>query len=256
MITFVTHFVQLSPIELEKINEIVSEFSKNATYYNPNPKELISLMMRSAKNTHPHAEFVILSDEKTQIEMQGVELFRRPRTPCDINFERVRIRAEFLKEYQKNRHIIFLDWDILIQKNLEHIFDQESSLILTHRKSKNLKCNDGVIGVHAKAKKEVAAFFDRTLAAYPYLGDPKFRRWLGFQRIIHEIIQPHIKTPGVNYFNFMNLKVCLLPDIIYNFSPIFLESLNCLCPHAAIIHFKGNRKKMMAAYFNKYLIPN
>ncbi len=256
MITFVTHYVDFENRDLTAIKDVIAQVNVNEMYQYPNPKKLIALMFASAHQCHPDAHFVILTDEETELNFgPEIEIHRSPHRNCQLDHERVKSRIRYLEQYTEKNNIIFLDWDILIQKNLNHLFNGDCGLILTYQRDKNWCCNDGVIGISSKEIKKVLEFFQMALKEYSNLENKGYYEWFGFQCILDKIIFPHLENQNLNRLTLNNLKICLISSKAYNASPHSLNYTSDLYPNPAILHFKGYRKRTMSSYWSKHLKP-
>jgi len=256
MITFVTYFVKLNSNELKNINQVISHFYNGEVFHHDNPMELISMMFASARLFHPGCGMVVLTDEKTAINLDPeVKTIRLARKTDDLNVESMKIRYAFLKNLTDGNNIIFLDWDILIQENLDHLFDDQSELILTYRRKYSLPINSGFIGIHGKSVEKISHFYNDIFDHYENLPNREYRKWWGFQMILNELFANYLpKVP--NYpppykFNFNNIKITLIRSDKYNASPHLIELKSYYFPKIAVVHFKGTRKKAMKTYWKR-----
>lgn len=250
MITFVTHFVEIQDKQFEEINKVILRFFQGKPFHHSQPQKLIELMIQSAKKTHPDARFVILTDEKTQFNLsEDISIIRSAQKGDQIDFERMGARIDYLKNHPLTENIIFLDWDILIQKNLEHIFHNHCDMFFTLRTARLFPVNDGIIGVKIKNIKHVIHFFESMQKYYNNL-KPEFKKWWGFQLLIKHFFDFRKIKNGILHTN--NLTFGFLPVLKYNASPK-IDQLSVYQKEPFVIHFKGERKKMMENYWENFL---
>ncbi|MEC7839889.1 MAG: hypothetical protein VX777_07600 [Chlamydiota bacterium] len=256
MITFVTHFVKLNDEEMINVNKVISHFYNGDVYHHKNPMRLIRIMFTSVKMYHPECKLVILTDEDTCFDVdEDVTIVRSHRATDQLNFERMKARHAFLETLSNDNHLIFLDWDILIQMNLEHLFDRGDDLVLTYRRKHSIPINDGFFGVHRNSINKFHHFLTDIFEYYDNLPHEDYRKWWGFQMILNELFSgylPTISNPASPFcFNFNGLQVALLRTDKYNASPKLLPLKSSFFPAVAVMHFKGVRKSMITDYWNR-----
>lgn len=130
---------------------------------------------------------------------------------------------------------LFVDTDVVIQKDVSPVFHFEFDVALTDRDgtymagtpyAKAMPFNFGVIFSRSPA-------FWTTAREYLLMFPPKYQEWEGEQRTI-----AHIHSLGL-------YKIKVLPGEIYNYPPLSGEED---LSHAAIVHYKGAAKKYMGRH--------
>jgi len=199
------------------------------------------IMVASVRAAMPHARIVQMTDYPTE-KVTGVdELIRRP---WDQKFL-MPYRLLHLKEFPA-RSAVFLDADVVVQKDLSHLFQDEFDIALTYRDEtdpslrksplayKMMPFNAGVMLSRASGMEFWAEAHDLCLGM-----SEENRAWFGDQLAIKEVAA---RT---------TLKVKQYPCALFNYSPSrFSEDLS----EKFVIHYKGdNRKLWMQAQWGHLL---
>jgi hypothetical protein len=122
---------------------------------------------------------------------------------------------------------LFVDTDVVFQKDVRHVFDSEFDIACTDRKGTvwdNTWYSDLMpfnMGVTFSRRPEFWQAVLEDLKDMPL----KFQKWEGDQLAVGKLYRD------------WNTKV--LPGLVYNFTPVEREEDRS---HAAIVHFKGPRK--------------
>lgn len=249
MITFVTHYQKLSEKEKERIGKVVIRGAA------PISEEMIDCMFFSVKKYHPDCRCVLLTDYETPIQDSSqFELIRYPIHTNRIEIAGILAQMQFLRSFDDlGSNIIILDADMLIQGNLNHLFqspvDIYFTLILDQANIPYMPINIGFVGIAANAVKKAEKLWSSLLKVFYGVGKTEF--WGGGQHALNCILIDHLKK-------FMKKKIPIyLDDILisylssqYNYPPKdneFSEYIDKL-----IVHFKGQRKKYFLPYFQKY----
>ena len=181
---------------------------------------LAMAMMQSVKSVM-NARFIQQTDEKSD-PVEGVdEVIRKERTG-DFIEHRFGMMSEFDFDY------ICLDYDVIVQKDLTHVFNDEFDLCFVRKAASKdkFKLNSGVMFIRKSGK----GFWNEVLEEYKPIKDGWINgQWAKF--LAAEKTKLNIKYLGDSY----------------NYSPRYLEE-NVDEKH--VVHFKGQRKEWMA---HKYL---
>lgn len=217
--------------------------------------DMISTMFKSARLFHPGCRCVVLTDAETDfLPIEALaEIRRYDIDPRRIILSRLIAQIDYLKNYAGNDDILFIDSDIILNANLDHVFDQAFDIAVTYRPSKkDMPVNGGMLFVSMRRKDRALAFFERVYDTYmsKYVSNDV---WWGDQFALRDVIK--VKDFAANtVLDVDGIKVLFLSCNEYNFKPA--ES------HRAIlfalegkkaIHFQGRRKKIMRLYWEIYL---
>ena len=141
MITFTAFYVELTSSTLERVHERVTSISA------PDPQGFTQAMFASATHFHPHCRKVILTDLQTPCPViSGVQIIRLDLDPTQPMLARSLAWLAFIQ--QSDTHIVFLDTDILINANLDHLFAHDFDVGLTYRNQEEWPINAGINFVH------------------------------------------------------------------------------------------------------------
>lgn len=128
---------------------------------------------------------------------------------------------------------MFIDPDIIVQKDVSHVFEDKFDVALTDRVgtityeadyAKVMPYNLGVSFSRAPAFWKRVLYHLRTLS-------PKLQQWEGDQLVICEMIKQRVAS---------DFNVKILPGLTYNYPPRSADDPRTA--DAAIVHYKGPRK--------------
>lgn len=128
---------------------------------------------------------------------------------------------------------LFVDTDIIIQKDVRDVFDETFDVALTDREgtitneaayAKVMPYNIGVVFSRSPRFWQVVAKYLKTLPA-------KFQQWEGDQRVVCQMMKEKVDLEH-------GFNVKILHGAMFNYPPKFSGDGK----DAAICHFKGNRK--------------
>ena len=199
-------------------------------------RHLAKVMVHSIREHHKDAVIYQISNLTTP-EVGGVDsVIRIPITEGMMTFRMA--SYEYLP-----KEVIYFDTDVVIQSNLEHVFDDDFDVAFTKRNSP------------IKTKEE-----DLT-EDMPYNGGVVFSRNKDFWRDCHEVCKS-LPLRRQNWFGDQismaivarsgKYSVIELP-VEYNFSPKnFTEDVSSM----KIVHYKGERKVWMAVKYQELLGVN
>lgn len=256
MITFVVHFVELTPKMIEKIRVARSIFTVKKMPQVFNPEILINAQYKSIKKFHPNSEYILLTDLKTSLDIDPrIKIIRQPMETDFVDYESFNAKVSFLKNTKIKTHFIFLDWDMLLQSNLDHIFDSGDDLYFTFRDLLPMPINDGFIGVKGGDLNKTCEFFDFLLERFRQFSSFTFYSWYGLQLVLKHFflkkILELIREKKELVFDLPDFKIRFLDGSIYNFNPA-IHVINRLYPNKKIVHFSKSKKKLMNAYWTLF----
>lgn len=246
-LTFCTFDLDLTPEIFQEILSIEPNVTRHA------PKELIRAMLISARLFHPDCRLVILTDKKTPFHdlPSEIEVIRYNYNPRHVISQRTQAQIKFIKE-SPGEHILFLDYDILIQGNLEHLFLNDFDVGLTYRKH-SMAINGGVIIVNG-TNSSAALHFMHRIHALMNEKYQSFLTWYSDQLALQDQVKvPESLQNQTTVILSLKTKILLLPCSIYNFTTRE-NKMDGTYPDKLILHFKGKRKPYQIPYFEKHLI--
>jgi len=259
MITFVTHFVKLKPDVIKKINRARADYTGKAFFNIASPEPIISTLHKSIKKFHPESSLIILTDESTKLEIDPtIKIIRIPMTTSEIDYESFKAKTHFLERHSIKTHIIFLEWDVLVQSNLDEIFlNDNRDVYFTFRNLLPMPINDGFIAVNKNGIFNAIKLFSIILDRYKNFISSKFRYWYGLQLILKEMFLPlffQIKPKKIWHMrlNFQGVKVGFLHGKKYNYNPL-VKSIDEYLPNHKVIHFSKHKKVCLIPYWKKFI---
>jgi hypothetical protein len=159
MITFVTYYVSLSRQTMDTIHQTTKTITVTE------PFRFIETMFESARAFHPSCRCAILTDEATRFPFDDT----LPVIRFELDDRQPMLsRSEAWPRYlaQAESHVVFLDSDILINADLEHVFAHDFDVALTYRDEKKWPINAGIQFVHESAVEQARAFYQKWLDEY------------------------------------------------------------------------------------------
>ncbi|NES81875.1 MAG: hypothetical protein F6K10_10985 [Moorea sp. SIO2B7] len=252
MITFVTFHVDTSKETSDQIPNLHTGF-KHKKFY----ELMINLLFRSISIYHENCRKVVLTDYSTEITglQNDVELYRVEIDTKYLMLSRLKAQIEFLTNHDFSSDVVFLDADILVNKNLESVFEKDFNVGLTYREThKTMPVNGAVIFVSNTNKEYALHFLNKIHDIYTekYLNHSL---WWGDQyALIDAIGHEKFLHRTSEFIQIDRVKILLLPCDYYNFSPQpNFSSIAFELSDKKIIHFKGKRKKLINPYWMTYL---
>ncbi len=217
-------------------------------------QQLIEVLFASIRRFHPHCRTAILTDLKTEFPISPEsDLFRYDLDTNFIGLSRTKAQVAFLKQRENPGSVIFLDYDMLVQGDLNPLFNQPFDVALTYR-AHITPINGGVIIIHENGFDRGLAFMEKVLKIS--LEKPRYYAWYGNQRAL-------LRAIGIDAFfkrksdtlTIGQTHILLLPCSLYNFSTED-DQMEDYYPDKKILHFKGARKPFLLPYFEKYIKQN
>lgn len=258
MITFVTHYIQLDSVMIEKIKEARSTYAYPNFIYIDNPEAILDALFGAIKKFHPDAELIILTDNMTHLKVNpSIKIIRYPMETKLVEYESLKAKLTFLKKTTHKSHVIFLEWDMLIQKPLDSIFNDDSDIYFTIRNVFPMPFNDGLIAIKRDGISSACRLLEFFLSKYENFSSNKYKSWYGFQLILKMLFLPaFIKIKPKEYsdlkMTFQGTKIGFLDGNIYNFYPV-KTNIKEYYPEPKVIHFAKENKVAMLYYYKTFI---
>lgn len=251
MFTFLTFHVEKQ--KGDAINVVKQNAAPRNIY-----RELISLVFQSASLFHPNCKRVMLSDQESPFDYlePDIEVHRR-QTDTDnipLMLNRLLTQISYVRSNDSRSHLTFLDSDILINANLEDLFQQDFDIALTYRDFEDMPINWGVMFISQQGQSRAIKFLEEVAKVYQerYLTNDIF--WCDQYALIDVIGREHFFNRQSDTLYVHSTKILLIPCSVYNFSPEpTLDSIVPALKDKKILHFKGPRKRLMRIYWDVYL---
>lgn len=274
----------------DKENEIENILPGFAFNRNIKPSEMLELCAKSITKSMPEAKIVLITNSHTSIHqnIENIEVINAD----DIGHDKLILDLHvFRRQYiqsklGRNVNLIFTDIDVLINKDLSVIFDQDFDLATTIDPASNPRLNarglptDGSLmfnftgGIYfVKCTQASLNFYDHFLSTWRALADSEnfssygtraqevkthFLRWWGELHTLSTIFGIDVLNGRTNRANLSGADWLFLPERKYNFAPEVTNRAGTLSiniesvAEVGVVHFRGIRKVFMPLVFNKF----
>jgi hypothetical protein len=248
---FVVYHTQLPEESVKTILEYTPSLKQNENEWRkalPQYNVYLKLLFTSARRFHPDCKLVVLTDASTPFDLpKDIEIKRLDVDAARPAYMRFLAQIDYLKHADEEHHVLFMDYDMIIQDDLSGIFDHFFDIAFTYRNHKKREhpFNGGLIIVPNNRLKQGQLFLERVKAIYDKNYTDKFQIWGGLQRSLRDTVGPE------NFFSRQSdvliidgIKILLLDADVYNFSTE-TDDMSGSYPDKKILHYKGNRKQYM-----------
>ncbi|MCP4328358.1 MAG: hypothetical protein GY791_07980 [Alphaproteobacteria bacterium] len=221
-----------------------------------------------ARRHCPGARIILLTDETTELS-GDLPIDRIIRQPLDLRFgiyERMRAQHDYLCSSARDADTAFLDLDVVLNRDLRPIFENEFDIALTYRRwpYPQHPFNAGVI--FARRGAQAAAFFEAALACYRSIIRPRrgrnrehgdLREWWGDQLALGALIDwRFFAANGPNAISVNGATVGFFPCRSHNFTPLGEVDLDPdRLSEVFLLHFKGDSRPLLPRFL-KACAPN
>lgn len=189
-------------------------------YWGINEPDLAEIMVKSVRKVMPDLKVIQQTDEKTE-QLPFVDgVWRKTKTGDFIEH-----RFSMLQDIEEET--ISLDYDVIVQKDLTHVFKEDFDLAFTERKGfpEATRLNSGVMFIRPSGK----AFWGEMLAKYQPIKD-------GWQ---------NGQTAKSRAARETKVNIKYLDADLYNYA---IKKRELHAPDKYAIHFKGPRKQWMREF--------
>jgi hypothetical protein len=253
MITFVTFHIDCNK---KAANHIAQEnvLLKNRDAY----LDMIELLFRSATVFHPDCRKVVITDRDTDLDAlsDDIEIHRLELDREAVMLSRLKGQIDYVKQHDFASDLVLLDSDILINGELESLFQKEFHVALTYREQDDMPFNGGVIFISKQNRQAAIEFLERVYSIYQQ-EYAKHSTWWGDQyALIDAVGREKFAERQQDLLDVEGRQILLVSCDLYNFSPDNrYRSLMTITPEQKVLHFKGHRKRIMPLYWHIYLQP-
>ena len=177
--------------------------------------------------------------------------------PENLMLERAMAQERYVLGSDMTVPMILLDSDILLNGSLSRVFERDFDVALTWRPNHEMPINGGLIILNNACPEAAKTFFSKYVAVYrtKYAGQA---RWFGDQLALRDCVG--LRAEEMSECKIVERDGCrilLLPCDTYNFSPANrYRSICSRLPEKVVLHFKGQRKRLMAPFWRAWLHPS
>jgi hypothetical protein len=232
----------------------------NANLQSQGYMRMLDLLFRSARLFHDGAACTLLTTPDTRVRGVAGPL-RRLDVPVDhaaLMLSRSRAQLACVQSSDFARPMVLLDSDILLRGSLQPLFAEDFDVALTWRANKPMPVNGGLLVLHNRRPDVSRAFFERFLHVYEerYAADAN-AGWYGDQLALRDLVGlPWREFGGQQLVERDGCRIRLLPCDVWNFSPDnSLGAIVAGLPDKLVLHFKGQRKRLMEPFWRCFLEP-
>lgn len=195
-------------------------------------------------------KLVLLTDATTKVpDNIFSEIVRNDIDAMALMYERTRIQLEYMEATDPvaASSLLFLDTDMLILHDWVFKLNDQHALALTIRHNEGTLVNGGFILINLARKSEALDIWKEVLHTYKTKFSNQLAWWgdqLAWDEILHRFSEDS-RHPIVT-----------LQCSTHNYSPSYKEALMDLVhldPTIGLLHFKGERKRLMAAFYARYV---
>ncbi len=248
-VEFVTFHVNLSPNESVHPNQALMDWEQ---------QNILQAMAASVRLFHAGASTTLLTDPRTancrwsrryQCVIQEVN-------PKHLMLERALAQQRYIAHSRMTSPMVLLDSDILLNRSLDDLLNRSFDVALTWRSHDEMPINGGFMVLNSERPDISKAFFNRFVSIYQDRYSAQ-GGWFGDQLALRDCVgmqAEHISEEVVVECD--GCRVLLLPCHTYNFSPVNrYRSICSRLEDKAVLHFKGQRKRLMIPFWRAWLHP-
>lgn len=221
---------------------------------------MLDLLFRSARLWHHEARCTLLTDEGTRV--QGVRgAVRQLRAAVDhgaLMLSRSLAQLACVAASDFARPIVLLDSDILLRGSLQPLFEEDFDVGLTWRENREMPINGGLVVLNNRRPEVVRRFFERFVTIYRERHGAENAGWYGDQLALRDCVG--LGPDEIRKLRVLEHEGCrirFLPCEIYNFSPDNrFAAIEKGLPDKLVLHFKGQRKRLMEPFWEAFLQPH
>ncbi len=224
---------------------------------------VLALSFEAGAIKAPQARRILITDETTQLpaDLRVDEVMRFPLDRGQLMYERMRLQSLYLKRRAPGRCSVLMDSDMVVNADPSRVFGEAFDIGLTWRgKHADAPFNGGLILVAEGAAG--LDFFGKVRACYDALAadatvtgacETNPRAWWGDQWALAATVGYRAygeRTTDV--LSVDGIRVRLFPCETHNFTPEPQTRYDVAdLRRKFFIHFKGNRKQMLAFYLGQ-----
>ena len=217
---------------------------------------MIDLLFRSARIFNPSSLCTVLTDSRTSLRAISGR-YTRVNTEIDhtaLMLSRSIAQLNYIEHSNFHQPIVLIDSDILVNASLAPLLEFDFDVAVTWRVSFKMPINGGLLILNNRRPEIAKQFFRDFVETYKkHHADQS--GWYGDQLALRDCVGMHYKDMGHEKIVEVNgCRILLLSCDAYNFSPKDqYEAINSSLGDKFIVHFKGQRKRLMTTFFEAWL---
>lgn len=221
-------------------------------------KRMIDMLFRSVRIFHAQSRCTLLSNPETRVDgiRAPFDKFNLQVNHSALMLSRSEAQLAYLQAQDFSQPLVFIDSDILINAALTPLFEEDFDVALTWRQSSTMPINGGLIILNNR-RPEIAKKFFRDFVEIYRKNYADQGAWYGDQLAMRDLVGlNHRQMQQASLIHIQDCRVLLLSCDIYNFSPE--NNFNSIVNRPiekAVLHFKGERKRLMSAFWDAHLLP-
>ncbi|MEM1282514.1 MAG: hypothetical protein AAGG81_03070 [Chlamydiota bacterium] len=267
MITFVTYYFEFDQKLIQELKRLFFDFDQTFEVSPEDTAKYVEAMFGSVRKLHPDCRCLFVTDEKTELELPSyIDTLRVHRQSNFLQYERFNAYMKSFDVISTESHVIFLDMDIIVQENLDHIFDQNGDLFYTFQREGSgsiplkenhsivFPINNGFIAVRSGQVEKTSYFWAKILKNCLRIEDKKYHYWFGMQMVLRYYFSEHLETlqkqgcSATPPWRCKGMNIAFLDAEFYNYKPIDASSVPL---DVKVVHFKGKSKLHMLSYWER-----
>jgi hypothetical protein len=190
---------------------------------------------------------IVLTDERSDVSGRDVRIVRVPANPAEMMYTRMRAYRALVQSGCLTGPTLFLDTDVILNRNFAKLFDGGFDIGLTYRDDLAMPFNEGVILAAKGNAPQTLQFFSESLALYERIATlPSVRsrynfnvkKWRGGQLSLGALLGWYRPAANIQTVELRGVRYRLFPCDGYNYAVQDGDSRETLASKWAL-HFKG-----------------
>ena len=266
---FAVHYSKLDDSALHNISKQLSgKLKESSKFQSTDLPKVLSICFQSIQQSHPHARCILLTDRETPDPgLKNVEMIRYDLNPKEPVSSRLKALIRYLESINEKTPVVFSDYDMIFQKNIENLFEKSFDIAFTYRKGETEErstdqeyypypINAGLFLIHPDGRQQALDFL-KAVERFFEKNYPDYKVWSGEQISINQFIgAKNIHQSYPNPIHIGKTTILLFPAAEYNYTVGGSAFLLDYQPNKTILHFKGPRKQLMLEYWQTFYEPN
>lgn len=218
---------------------------------------MIGMMFASVRMFDRAATTVVLTDTRTNFGALGIDCVVREQVDGRmLMLERANAQMRYVESSAFESPMVILDSDILVNAPLQPIFDNDFDVAVTWRASAEQPINGGFLILNNRRPEVSRQFFRRFISIYREKYADR-AAWYGDQLALRDCVGlERTQMARRKMVEVDGCRILLLPCDSHNFSPENrYAEISADRPEKVVLHFKGERKRLMEAYWHAWLRP-